>query len=151
MSPNPIVARLNAGVPFARFVGVEVLNLSADGAKAGLPDRPELLNHIASQHAGALFTVAEAASGAAMVGALGDLTSQATPLVRSATISYLKVARGAIHAKASLAEPATDIRARFIEHGKTDFNINVVLTDADNIEVATFRAEWNLRASAKRA
>ena len=151
MLPDPVIARLNSGVPFARFVGVEVQALSADGAEAGLPERPELLNHVASQHAGALFTVAEAASGAAMVGALGDLASQATPLVRSATIRYLRIARGAVQARASLAEPAGDVRARFAEHGKADFSVAVTLTDTDNVEVANFTAEWSLRAPARRA
>lgn len=150
MPSNPIVARLNSGVPFARFVGVEVVDLSSQGAAATLADRPETLNHIASQHAGALFTVAEAASGAAMVGALGDLTSQATPLVRSATIRYLKVARGAIQARASLSEPADDVRTRFASQGKADFAVVVALTDADDVEVATFTADWSLRASVKR-
>lgn len=150
MSSNPIVAQLNASVPFAKFVGVDVTSLSAKGAEASLPDRPELLNHIASQHAGALFTAAEAASGAAMLGALGDLLATATPLVRSATITYLKVARGAITATATLAEPAADVRTRFAEHGRADFTINVSLVDTAEVEVAKFEAAWSLRPSAKR-
>ncbi len=145
MSSGTIMTQLNASVPFAKFVGVGLTALSPEGAEADLPERPELLNHIASQHAGALFTVAEAASGAAMMGALGDLISEATPLVRSASITYLKIARGPIHAKARLAETAADVRARFAEQGKADFKVDVTLIDADQVEVATFEAAWSLR------
>jgi len=61
------------------------------------------------------------------------------------------VAKGAVHAKTALAEPANDIRTRFTEHGRADFIITVVLMDDDNVEVAKFNAEWSSRASVKRA
>jgi acyl-coenzyme A thioesterase PaaI-like protein len=55
-------------VPFARHVGVELLTMGDGEASAQLAKRPEGLNHIATHHAGALFTLVEAASGAAMAG-----------------------------------------------------------------------------------
>lgn len=52
-------------MPFARHSGV-VLQEVADGAAvASLPPAPEILNHVATVHAGAVFTLAETASGSA--------------------------------------------------------------------------------------
>ena len=72
------ISALNQAVPFAKHVGVVVTRMDADGSQAVLPDAPHLLNHVASQHAGALFTLGEAASGAAMMQAFGDLLAGAT-------------------------------------------------------------------------
>src|SRR3712207_7474748 len=44
-----------------------------------LPDRDELRNHVGSQHAGALFSAGEAASGAAFVGAFAERLGELTP------------------------------------------------------------------------
>jgi acyl-coenzyme A thioesterase PaaI-like protein len=87
-------------VPFNRYLGLEILDAGAGTGSVKLPEGPHLLNHVGSQHAAALFAVAEAASGAAMAGAFADLMAQATPLARSAQISYLKPARGPIIATA---------------------------------------------------
>ena len=72
------------------------------GRRCVLPERAELTNHVGSQHAGALFTVAETASGAAFVGAFAERLGEVTPLARSAEISYEKIAKGPIEASARL-------------------------------------------------
>ena len=67
-----------------------------------LPDDERLHNHVGSQHAGALFSAGEAASGAAFVGAFAEHLGNITPLARSADISYLKLAKGPITATGTL-------------------------------------------------
>jgi len=57
---------LNAAVPFNRHLGIELTALEPGRCEARLPDRAEQHNHIHSQHAGALFTLADAASGGAL-------------------------------------------------------------------------------------
>ena len=79
-------------------VGVHRPDHRRRGGGDRLPDRAELTNHVGSQHAGALFTVAEAASGAAFLGAFADRLAEVTPLARSAEISYEKIAKGPIEA-----------------------------------------------------
>ena len=62
-----------------------------------LPQEDHLHNHVGSQHAGALFSAGEAASGAAFVGAFAEHMGDITPLARNAEISYLKLAKGPDH------------------------------------------------------
>lgn len=138
-------ASLNASVPFAAFVGVEIVAIDGDGATARLPDSPSLLNHIGSQHAGALYTVAEAASGAAMASAFADLLASVTRLVRQGTMRYMKVARGPITARATLVRPVAELREALSKDGKVDFIVAATLSDQGEVEVATFEAEWSLR------
>ena len=59
-------------VPFATYTGVELTELNGERGVATLAKRGEVENHIQSMHAGAMFTLGEAASGAAMGGLLAD-------------------------------------------------------------------------------
>ena len=68
-----IKAGLNGAVPFAGHVGVQITELEPGACSVRLPDRPDIRNHVGSQHAGALFSAGEAASGAAFVGAFAEL------------------------------------------------------------------------------
>src|SRR3712207_9201399 len=74
-----------------------------------LPDRDELRNHVGSQHAGALFSAGEAASGAAFVGAFAERLGELTPLAQSASIEYLKLAKGPITATGKLEADVAEI------------------------------------------
>src|SRR6185312_8922142 len=103
---DAIAQGMTQAVPFAGHLGLEITSVAEGEAVALLPERPELTNHVSSQHAGALFTVAETASGAAFVGAFAERMGDVTPLARSADISYEKIANGPIEAKATLGVPA---------------------------------------------
>ena len=94
MSFEAIRARLTAGVPFAAHCGVSLDKLDRGSATATLPFRKAGLNHIGTQHAGALFAVGEAASGAAMAGLFADVLGRVRPVAGEATIRYLKPAKG---------------------------------------------------------
>jgi acyl-coenzyme A thioesterase PaaI-like protein len=58
---DAIAQGMNEAVPFARHLGLEISSIGEGGAMVRLPDRPELTNHVGSQHAGALLTAADAA------------------------------------------------------------------------------------------
>ncbi|MES2342706.1 MAG: DUF4442 domain-containing protein [Pseudomonadota bacterium] len=131
-------------VPFARHARVDTLPAAPGTGLARIPDAPELTNHIASVHAGALFTVGETASGAAMVGAFPDLIGGVRAVTRKSEIRYLKIARGEITARAVLAEPAEAIRGRLSEAGRADFEVVVTLEDPGGQTVAEMSVTWNL-------
>jgi acyl-coenzyme A thioesterase PaaI-like protein len=124
---------------------VTVTSASPDGAAAAIPDAPEIMNHVGSQHAGALFTLAEAASGAAMIGAFADVMAGVTPLVRQAAIRYLKVARGPIIATARLSDSADKLQTTLAGAGRVDFKVFVELVDSAGHIVAEADYEWALR------
>jgi len=140
-----IAQGMNEAVPFVKHLGLEVLEISAGEATVRLPERAELTNHVGSQHAGALFTLAETASGAAFVGAFAERLGDVTPLARAADISYTKIARGPIDARARLAVPAAEALATLNTEGKVVFPCEIELTDAAGDPVATATVQWHVR------
>ena len=100
---DAIAKGLAMAVPFAGYLGLEITEVGAGEATVVLPRRPELNNHVGSQHAGALFTAAETASGAAFVGAFAESAWATSPRSPSRPRSTTKRSpTGAITAKAKL-------------------------------------------------
>jgi uncharacterized protein (TIGR00369 family) len=146
MTDFDLIAKgMSQAVPFVGYLGVEVTEISEGEATAILPERQELFNHVGSQHAGALFTVAETASGAAFVGAFAERMGDLTPLARSAEISYEKIANGTITAKARLGIPAAEALETLDSDGKVEFPCEVELTDANGTRVAAANIRWHVR------
>ncbi len=142
---DAIAKGMTMAVPFAGHLGVTVTSMAEGEATALLPEREELKNHVGSQHAGALFTVAETASGAAFVGAFAERMGDVTPLARSAEIAYEKSARGPSEAKATLGMPKDEALATLDRAGKVEFPCEVVLTDAEGTQVAGATVRWHVR------
>lgn len=140
-----IAKGMTQAVPFAGHLELEITEVSAGEATVLLPERPELLNHVGSQHAGALFTAAETASGAAFVGAFAERMGDVTPLARSAEISYEKIAKGVITARGRLGMPADQALATLDAEGKVEFPCEIELTDAEGTLVATASVRWHVR------
>lgn len=142
---DAIAQGMTQAVPFAGHLGLEIASVSAGEAVVVLPEGAELTNHVGSQHAGALFTAAETASGAAFVGAFAERMADVTPLARGAEISYEKIAKGPIEAKARLAVPAEEALATLDAEGKVVFPCEIELTDANGQRVATATVQWHVR------
>jgi hypothetical protein len=103
------------------------------------------VNHIASQHAGALFTLGEAASGAAMAGAFATRLAATRPVAGSAEIRYTRVAKGTITATATIGQDADGLTAKLDAEGKIAFDVNVTMTDEAGEEVAIMKVAWHLK------
>jgi len=146
MTDFDLIAKgMTQAVPFAGHLDLEITEVADGEATVVLPDRPELKNHVGSQHAGALFTAAETASGAAFVGAFAERMGDVTPLARSAEIAYEKIANGAITATATLGVDAAEALATLDAEGKVEFPCEVELSDADGQRVATATVHWHVR------
>jgi len=142
---DAIAQGMTHAVPFAGHLGLEITRVAEGEAVVVLPERQELTNHVGSQHAGALFTVAETASGAAFVGAFAVRMGEVTPLARAAEISYEKIAKGPIEASAKLGVAPADALATLDAEGKVVFPCEVELTDASGQRVATATIQWHVR------
>jgi uncharacterized protein (TIGR00369 family) len=142
---DAIAKGMTIAVPFAGHLGLEIIHIADGEAVAVLPEGHELTNHVGSQHAGALFTVAETASGAAFVGAFAERMGEVTPLARSAEISYEKIAKGPIEASAKLGVDPAAALATLDAEGKVVFPCEVELNDADGQRVATAVVQWHVR------
>jgi uncharacterized protein (TIGR00369 family) len=140
-----IAEGMSQAVPFVEHLNLEIASVGEGEATVVLPERPELVNHVGSQHAGALFTVAETASGAAFVGAFAERMGEVVPLARSAEIAYEKVAHGPITARAKLGIPTARALATLDAEGKVEFPCEIELTDGDGALVAAANVRWHVR------
>ena len=108
------------------------------------------MNHIGSQHAGALFTLGETASGRAMAGALAPLIVVVRPLASNARITYSRVAKGTITAHATTSRPGRDLLAEIRDAGRTAFAVDVTLHDESDAEVASMTVDWDVRSRSRK-
>lgn len=145
MDFDAVAKGMSMAVPFIGHLNLEIAEIGAGEATVVLPARPELTNHVGSQHAGALFTAAEAASGAAFVGAFAERMGDVTPLARDAEIHYEKIANGPIEARGRLAIDPAQALATLDAEGKVEFPCEIELTDAEGNRVATATVAWHVR------
>jgi acyl-coenzyme A thioesterase PaaI-like protein len=136
---------LQQAVPFNSHLRLEIREVSPERGVVALPDRDELRNHVGSQHAGALFSAAEAASGAAFVGALGERIGEIRPLAQRAQIEYRKIAEGEILATARVDRTSEELLEELDAEGVIRFPVDVELADRDGDIVAEVRVDWNVR------
>ena len=136
---------MDKSVPFATVTGVELLEVSPERGVARLAKRPEVENHIQTMHAGAMFTLGEAASGAALGGVLGDQLMAARPVAADASIKYLKTGKTDLTATAVANSDAETIRKELEKAGKVVFDIKVAITDAEGVTVADMVVNWHVK------
>ena len=148
MDYEAIRGGLEQAIPFNKYIGLAVVEVADGRGEVTLPDRDELRNHVGSQHAGALFSAGEAASGAAFVGAFVDRLSDMVPLAESADISYRKIAKGPITASARLAADKDELLRAFDSAGRVRFPIEVQLTNPDGEVVAEMIVHWHAKKNA---
>ena len=137
--------QLSKTVPYALHTGVVVEEVGQGVARASLEQRQETSNHLGSQHAGALFTLGEAASGAAMAGGFAERILELQFIAANASIAYTRVAKGAITANGAVEAPLAELHAQLREAGKAQFSVIVTMTDAGGDEVAKMKVDWNVR------
>lgn len=147
MTPfDALKAQLTAVVPFAAHVGVTITAIQEGTATTVLEQSQSTSNHIATMHAGALFTLAEAASGAAMAGLFLERLAALRPVAASATIHFAKPARGAITAHAEVQGSKASLFAALDGEGKVRFPVAVRMEDGEGREVARMDVDWHVAA-----
>lgn len=137
-------------VPYAKHSGIELLEIADGRGAAKLPDWKETQNHMGSQHAGALFTLAEAASGAAMVSMFADKVLMVRAAITEAKIHYIKAARGEVRATGVLRGSSTDVLDEFNREGRVTFNVDVSMTDSKDREIGTMEVIWSVQLNQPR-
>ena len=145
MDYEPVRAGLAQAIPYNNHLKLELAAIGEGNGSVRLPDDDELKNHVGSQHAGGLFSAGEFASGAAFVGAFAELMGDLTPLAKSASIDYLKLAKGPITATGKLGEDKTALLERLEADGRVEFPIEVELTDEDGTTVARMTVDWHVK------
>ena len=144
MDFDSLRAQFAAAVPFARHAGVEIVEIADGFARTQLTQSEQLSNHIGTLHAGAIFTLAETASGAAMLGAFADVATVIRPLATEARISYLKLGRGTIRAQARTSVAGAALREDLRVHGLVAFEVTVDVLDERDREIAQVSVQWRV-------
>ncbi|MFI1970850.1 DUF4442 domain-containing protein [Streptomyces cinnamoneus] len=139
---------LAATVPMVRTLNLAFGETTAERAVLRLPDQPDYHNHVGGPHAGAMFTLAESASGAIVLAAFGHLLSRAVPLAVRADIAYKKLAMGPVTATAELGRPADEIVAELDAGQRPEFPVRVSITREDGAETGEMTIWWTLRPNA---
>ncbi|MCZ4124232.1 DUF4442 domain-containing protein [Streptomyces sp. H39-S7] len=136
---------LAATVPMVRTLNLQFGETSAERAVVTLPDQPDFHNHVGGPHAGAMFTLAESASGAIVLSAFGDQLSRAVPLAVRAEIAYAKLAMGPVTATAELGRPAADVVAELDAGERPEFPVRVTIRREDGAVTGEMSIIWTLR------
>ncbi|MDQ0797683.1 acyl-coenzyme A thioesterase PaaI-like protein [Streptomyces sp. B1I3] len=136
---------LSASVPMVRTLNLEYLETTAERAVLSFPDQAEYHNHLGGPHAGAMFTLAESASGAVVVAAFGDQMARAVPLPVTTEMAFKKVAMGALTATATLGRPAAEVIAELDEGKRPEFPVRVEIRRADGAVTSEMSVVWTLR------
>ena len=148
MTPYDMIkAHLDTAVPFANHVGVRLLEIGDGSASAELEQRKEVSNHIKSMHAGAMFTLGEAASGAAMAGALAPVILDMRPVAATGAIAFKKVAMGTLTAHAKTSRAGAELMQAIKEDGKVAFDVTVDIQDASGDTVVEMSVNWYVSAA----
>ncbi len=105
-------------VPFVNLAGIRLTELGDGSAVAELPARENMLNHLGTVHAGALFLAAEVACAGAFSGVIAPRISHVrTFVLRDTRMSFLRAGRGRIRAFGTVSSPVLRavVRARSAE------------------------------------
>ncbi len=136
------LSQVLARIPFLEPFGLQVE--ASDQVAVHLPDQPFTRNHVGTQHAGALFTVAETAAGVAAWGVVPD--DGAFVLLRRAEVRYTRRAEGPVTATATVADDAAEASRRlFAETWRADIDVDVTIRDEAGERVFEGSFDYALR------
>ncbi|MGJ5621621.1 DUF4442 domain-containing protein [Sulfitobacter sp. MF3-043] len=148
MTPYDMIkAQLSTIVPFQNHVGITLLEVGDGSASAELIQRDEVSNHIQTIHAGAMFTLGEAASGAAMAGALAPVILSMRPVAATAAIAFKRIAKGTLTAHATTSSPGAKLMKTIKDDGKVAFDVTVDIQDATGETVVEMTINWHVSAT----
>lgn len=130
-------------VPFNQALGIEILDIGEHHTAVRLPQDDRLLNHVGTQHAGALFTAGEWATGVAMSALLGDRVTSSVLLAERAEVHYRAPASGPIVATAR--PRSTDLLERLDAEGRARVTVDAELVDEDGAVVVEMAVDWYVK------
>lgn len=133
-------------LPLVRTLGIQIDSIGPGTAEVSMPDDDKLHNHLGTPHAGALFTLAETASGAAMAGGFAELIMGLRPVAKESRIQYQKVAKGATRASGRVPGDLAALKAQLAADGKIAFPVEVDIFDEHGTLAAQVQVDWYLSA-----
>ncbi len=145
MDFTTLVSQMPTAVPMVGTLNIEFLELDPQRVLLRMPDQAAYHNHIGGIHAGAMFTLAETATGAIVLGNFGMHLDQATPLAVDASIRYKKIAMGPLYAEAIMHDHPEAIMATLAAGERPEFRIEVALSTEDWTVTGEASFLWTLK------
>lgn len=143
---RPLVKmQMDGKVPFAKACGVRLSSMGDGVARCEMAQKPELLDNTGKLADGALFTLAETCSGAAMAGGFASVILGVRPVAAQVEFEVLQPALGLINAQAKVAQAISPLKKTLRTTGKINFPVEVEVSDASGHTVARMRVTWNLK------
>ncbi|MCH9816383.1 MAG: DUF4442 domain-containing protein [Actinomycetia bacterium] len=136
---------LSGAVPMVRTLNLEFVDWDGETAVMRLPDQADYHNHLGGPHAGAMFTLAESASGAVVIGGFGEKLAEVVPLAASAEIQYLKIAQGPVTATATMSDSVANILTELDDGKRPEFDVNIKIADAQGTQTGAMTVRWTLK------
>ena len=136
LRPFAMTQAFTSQVRFAGTGRVQILELAEGRALLQMKNVGKVRNHIGTIHASAMGLLAESATGVVLGMTLPD---SKVPVLKSQHVDYLKRAKGALRAEATL--PA-EMRARLLAEDKGDFTVPVKVTDETGEEPIRCQMVW---------
>ena len=145
MDFTTLVSQMPKAVPMVGTLNIEFLELDPQRVVLRLPDDPAYHNHIGGLHAGAMFTLAETATGAIVLGNFGMHLDRAVPLAVESTIRYKKIAKGPMYAEALMHDTPESIMERLDAGERPEWTIEVSLAMEDWTVTGEASFLWTLK------
>ena len=148
LDPAVVRAQYAAMVPMVETLAIAFTHLDASTCTMRLPDEAPYRNHVGGPHAGAMWTLAESASGALVFVNFGDLMAEVTPFPVDATIRFLKVAMGPVTATATLGAEAATAVATLRSGRRPEFPVEIELSTGegdDRLVTGSMTVTWTLK------
>ncbi len=115
-------------IPFVKHLGI----LQQDDRLWLHPDTV-LQNHIGTFHAGAIYTLAETASGMALTRDFPKLAGNVTALLRSSEMRYKSPAKTTLYATAQIDKTEAETFLHRLEtRGRASINVHVTVKTEEN-------------------
>lgn len=125
-------------IPFVEKVGIE-----QDEKGLKLIFRSDNLNHIATLHASAQFTLAETASGEALQRLFPDLVGKVVPVLRDSQIKFKKPTTDTIYAIATVSDEEIEtFKMGLDKKGRAMIGVDVELRDESEVVVCIGKFTW---------
>jgi uncharacterized protein (TIGR00369 family) len=141
MQTDPVVEAVERGGGFHRLLGVRVVALGEGTASVELAAGDRTANPFGTQAGGALYGVADLAAAGAVASAFRVELAQTRSLVRDATVTFTRAARGRVRAHA----PLPDLRAALDADGRVVIPVVIDLVGPDEEPLAHVELRWDLK------
>lgn len=108
-----------------------------------IKERPELLNHLETFHASAIYSLAEATSGEIIRRELEGEFNDLFAVLRKSEIKYSKPSNGLLYSyEGNGIENKEQLKKRLKNKGRAIINVNIEIKDDENNLISKAYFEW---------